>query len=369
MATQEPFTLRWGILATGWIASVFAKDLLTSTSAPGRNATDVRHIIQAVGASSSQQKATDFIKKIGAPESTTAYGSYDELVNDPNVDIIYVATPHSHHFAHTLLALNAGKHVLCEKPFTVNAAQTKILIEKAREKGVFMMEAVWTRFFPLSYEIRKLVQDGTIGEVRRVWSDLSLAQNPEETYGPGDEHRMVNRDLAGGALLDIGVYSLLWIWQTLYHLDPARPKPEVSASVQKYRTGVDAEATVLLHFPTSTGIASTSLRIDTDPNNTGLPCARIQGTKGEIQISHPAYKPESYTIVIKGEEEKRVEKKIEGQHGMAWEADECARCIRDGKKESEVMGLEESLAMMEVLDRVREIGGVKYPDSIETTQV
>ena len=127
---------------------------------------------------------------MGAPSSSSAYGSYEELVQDPQVDVIYVATPHSHHFDNCLLALGAGKHVVCEKPFTVNAAQTKILIEMAREKRLFLMEAVWTRFFPLSVEVRDMVKSGKLGEVKRVHAELNIASNPTVAYADG-KHRMV----------------------------------------------------------------------------------------------------------------------------------------------------------------------------------
>lgn len=126
------------------------------------------HEIVAVASSTSSQRAADFIKKIDGPASAKSYGSYAELVADPNVDIIYVATPHSHHFQNAMLAIQAGKNVLCEKALTVTASQTKKLIEAAREKNVFFMEAVWTRFFPLSIKIREMIQSGVIGPVYRV---------------------------------------------------------------------------------------------------------------------------------------------------------------------------------------------------------
>ena len=129
---------------------------------------DVAHKLAAVASSSSKASAEGFLEKVGAPQGVTAYGSYQELVSDPNVDIVYVATPHSHHFQNAMLALEAGKNVLCEKAFTVTAAQAKKLVDTARAKGVFLMEAVWTRYFPLSIKIRELVQSGIIGTVYRV---------------------------------------------------------------------------------------------------------------------------------------------------------------------------------------------------------
>lgn len=144
----------------------FTKDLLTNPAS--RDVHDVAHKLVAVASSSSKDSAVSFLQKVKAPEGVKAYGSYTELVNDPDVDIVYVATPHSHHFQNTMLALEAGKNVLCEKAFTVNAAQARKLVETARAKNLFLMEAVWTRYFPISIKIRELVQSGVIGPVYRV---------------------------------------------------------------------------------------------------------------------------------------------------------------------------------------------------------
>lgn len=174
-------------------------DLQTDPSA--RSVSDVKHEITAVSSSSSLSRAQDFIKNNKIPSTCKPYASYEELVKDPNVDVIYVATPHSHHFQNAMLCLKTGnKHVLCEKPFTTNAAQTEILIQTAKERGLFLMEAVWTRFFPISLQIRDIIEKGEIGDVRRVIADLSFGDDCEKRWGT--EHRMVNMNLAGGALLD-----------------------------------------------------------------------------------------------------------------------------------------------------------------------
>lgn len=174
------------------------RDLLNDPTL--RNASDVSHTVTAVASSSSKDRSAKFIADTGIPAPCAAYGSYEELVADPNVDVVYVATPHSHHFQNVMLAFEAGKHVLCEKAFTVNAAQAKILCETAKSKNLFLMEAVWTRYFPLSVQVRELIQKGTIGEVLRVLADNSFGDPVEETWGT--KHRMVNKDLAGGCLLD-----------------------------------------------------------------------------------------------------------------------------------------------------------------------
>lgn len=165
----------------------------------------------AAASSTSSSSAAEFLKTVKASSTAQAYGSYAELVKDPDVDIIYVATPHSHHFQNTMLCLVAGKNVLCEKAFTVNAAQAKKLVETAKEKNLFLMEAVWTRYFPLSIKIRELVKDGSIGVVHRVIADLSFGTSTSTgALDFDDSHRMVNKDLAGGALLDLGIYALTW---------------------------------------------------------------------------------------------------------------------------------------------------------------
>ena len=162
--------------------------------------TDVSHVVVAAASSSSTDRAADFLKKCNAPDTAKPYGSYTDLIADKDVDIIYVATPHSHHYQNTMECLLAGKHVLCEKAFTVNEAQARKLCATAKEKGLFLMEAVWTRFFPISIRVREMVQDGTLGDVHRVIADNSFGVEVESRWGK--DNRMVNMNLAGGALLD-----------------------------------------------------------------------------------------------------------------------------------------------------------------------
>lgn len=152
--------------------TVFTKDLLTNPTS--RDVHDVRHEVVAAASSSAKERAASFLSLVGAPSIAKAYGSYHELVADPDIDIIYVATPHSHHFQNAMLALEAGKNVLCEKALTVTASQARKLVEKAREKNIFFMEAVWTRYFPISIKVRELVSSGAIGPVYRVIGKLQL---------------------------------------------------------------------------------------------------------------------------------------------------------------------------------------------------
>lgn len=202
----------------------FAGDLLIDPSTRGTR--DVSHTVAAVASSSSKDKAEQFIAKLNIPSCCAAYGSYDELFKDQNVDIVYVATPHSHHYRNVMMALEGGKHVVCEKPLTVNAAQAKKLYEKAKEKNLFLLDAVWTRYFPLSVQIRDIIRKGEIGEVLRVVADLSEGNDLDEWWGV-KKHRKFQMDLAGGALLE-GEFKVLgeaWLevtygsWHLFYYLD------------------------------------------------------------------------------------------------------------------------------------------------------
>jgi predicted dehydrogenase len=340
-------------------------------------------VVVAAASSTSAPRATEFLTSVGAPATARAYGSYKQLVEDADVDIVYIATPHSHHYQHARLALSAGKHVLVEKSITVNAEQCQELRRLAQEKKRFMMEAVWTRFFPLSREVISFLESGRLGSITRVSADFSFWNDVAAEFGT--EHRMVNPELAGGALLDLGIYSLTWVFMALYHAQPKekREEPVVSAAVSKYETGVDETTTVLLHFPASGahGVAGTSIRVATTPNaeHPAGDAIRIQGTLGDLTVDF-APKPRFYTLTPAANDKRGKPADFEyqvvdkfkeipgGGHGMFWEADECARCIRDGKMESEVCGLEESEALMRVMDQVRKQGGVVYPARIESLE-
>jgi predicted dehydrogenase len=273
------------------------------------------------------------------------------------------------------------------------AAQAKKLVETAKAKNLFFMEAVWTRHFPLSIKIRETVISGAIGKVHRVFSDLSFGEAKDDrSLGYPDENRMVNKDLAGGALLDLGIYALTWVFQILYHCQPKpREVPKVVATMNKYRTGVDEMTTMILQFEKnqSMGIASANMRVATqleeEGSHTSGPAVRIQGTKGEIQVYGPIFRPTHYTVIKVGAKKEEIQafdfsipidKEITGPkgqeaagwgHGMYWEADEAARCLRDGKLKSETLGWEESVLIMETMDETRRQGGLTYSELIETS--
>jgi predicted dehydrogenase len=275
------------------------------------------------------------------------------------------------------LALEAGKHVLVEKPATVNAEQLEILGKLAKERHLFLMEAVWTRFFPLSLEVVDIIKRGQLGTVKRVFADFSFWNDVESEFGT--THRMVNVDLAGGALLDLGIYSLTWVFQALYHTGD-RIAPNVVSAVTKYKTGCDEQTTVLLDFNGAHAVATTSIRVASTPNaeHNGQDDIRIQGTLGDLTINY-APRPSSYTLtpatsVSRGTPasfqygKKEFSVNQGGGHGMFWEADECARCVRDGKLESEICGLEESAAVLRVMDSVRKTHGIVYPGGQESLE-
>lgn len=278
-----------------------------------------------------------------------------------------------------MLALSNGTAVLCEKPLAVNSVQARKLYEVARQKGLFFMEAVWTRFFPLSITVRKMIQEGVIGDLVRVYVNNSTGTDPE-TLDPS--HRYLNKSLAGGALLDIGVYTLTWLFQTLYHTQGAkgrRPPSALSSLVEFHEpSGTDQMTSLIMRFEmpynsvlkTAHGIATTSMVLP-DAAVDGGPTVHIYGLKGEIQVWGPAHRPQSIKVIPKAVQEGVVERKFEipgGGHGMFWEADAAARCWLAGELESAVMPWDESTLVMEVVDEIRRQANIVYPTEIETTE-
>lgn len=227
-----------------------------------------------------------------------------------------------------------------------------------------------------------LLLSGEAGTDYMTTADLSFGNsNPDGTLSFDDSNRMVNIDLAGGALLDLGIYSLTWIFQTLYHTQPEKDKeaPKVVSAINKYRTGADEQTSIICQFPEHglMGVATTSLRVASDPDGTESagPSIRIQGSEGEIQVMPQAFRPPQYRV-IKKDSAGKVEvvdcpiptdpKRGDWGHGMFWEADECARCLRDGKVESETMPWSESIVIMETMETVLKQGDVQYPERITT---
>ncbi|KZO92671.1 NAD(P)-binding protein [Calocera viscosa TUFC12733] len=355
-----PFNLKWGILATGGISHKFTKDILAPPSA--RNVADVSHTLVAVASSSSIDKAHAFIKDV-EPELKTAqfqtgpvkpYGSYADLLKDKEVQIVYIGSPHSDHYLTALAALKAGKHVLCEKAFTLNAAQTEHLCKFAKSQKLFLMEAQWTRFFPNILQLQSLINspNAPFGHIYRAFADFSI-------HVPANaQHRLYDPKQGGGALLDLGVYPILWMFILFYrHPDNALTPPTVTASVVNTPvTGVDEQDIVVLKWD-KLGMqttCSTSLVGRTEGS-----ALIVYGEKGNILVPPPLSRPSSYTVHMHGEKPVKHELDIPGQ-GMHWEADFSARSIAKGELENAIMPHEESVQIMKVMDEVRKIGGVHY---------
>jgi predicted dehydrogenase len=313
--------LRWGLIGAGHIAGQFAQDMTVTRS--GR--------VVAIG-SRRQEAADRFGDKFGVP---TRYASYEALVADPEVDAVYVATPHPMHHANALLALNAGKPVLVEKAFTFNADEARDLVGAARTKGLFLMEAMWTRFLPHMTEIARLVAAGEIGDIVTVVADLG------HNFPPDPSSRFFAPELGGGALLDMGVYIVSFA--SMFLGKPA----QVMALITPAFTGVDGQTSMLLGY---TGGAQAVLTCNVSGDTPAR--AVIVGTEARIEIDGPFFAPASFTLTRHDRSSTRVEPPFEG-HGLHYEAEEVERCIRAGLLESPVMPLDESIAIMETIDAVR----------------
>jgi predicted dehydrogenase len=364
--STEPFVLRWGIAGAGAISTKFVTDILLDPIT--RNVTDIKHKLAAVG-SRDILRGQEFVKKLtGGDDSVKVYGSYQELCNDPDIDAIYIGTPHTHHYAVVLLALNASKHVLCEKPFTSNAAELKALVKLAKEKKRFLMEAMWTRFQPIAIEIKKVIDEGSLGDIRVLHADLS---GDFDVDNIPDTHRILDPRLGGGALLDLGPYPLVWAIIAMYeHKANERSPPSkvVGSMIKSPRTGVDSTTTFVLSFDKIHGQAILSCGITM---SSPMPAITIRFRNGNIIVDGKIYRPTSFTVQYFDKPGSSVvvrEEKKEFSHvggGWHYQADEVARCIRDGKLESELWSLDKSILAMEVFDQVRQQNGYAFPEGVE----
>jgi predicted dehydrogenase len=321
--------IRWGILGTGRIAGIFAAGLADLGDAE----------LVAVG-SRTAAAADTFGDRYGVPRR---HASYAALASDPQVDAIYVATPHTFHKENSLLCLQAGKAVLCEKPFTINAREAAELIAYARERRLFLMEAMWTRFLPLMVRLRELIAGGAIGEVRMVQADFDFRTevNPRS--------RLFDPALGGGALLDVGVYPM-----SLASMLLGTPS-EIASLAHLGATGVDEQSAAVLRY------AGGRLAVLTSAIRIGGPHeALIRGTDGYIRIDSEWWRAARMTLVRSGRPDELIEAPMVG-NGYSYEATEVMRCLRDGRIESDVMPLDESLAIMRTLDAIRAQWGLRYP--------
>jgi len=321
--------IRWGILGTGAIARLFADGLM---ACPGAE-------LAAVG-SRTQKSADAFGDHYRVARR---HASYEALANDPNVDVIYIATPHTLHAENSILCIEAGKAVLCEKPFTINAGETERVIQAARAKKVFLMEAMWTRFIPAMRQAHEWVAEGKIGRVRMVQASFGFYSEPDE------EGRLLNPALGGGSLLDVGIYPVALAYDFF-----RRPPARITGFADMKRFGVDEQAAMLFNYDDGgLAVLSSGVTIETPYD------AWIMGETGQIQIHAPFWSSPRATLRERGKYDVVADLPLVG-NGYNYEAEEVMRCMREGKLESELMPLDETLTIMRTMDEIRAQWGLKY---------
>lgn len=322
-------TIRWGVLGAGRIATIVAPDIAGTDG----------NALQAVAARDAARAAA-FAAEHGVASS---YGSYEELVADPDVDVVYVATTHARHLEHALLALRAGKPVLVEKAFALNAREAREVVSAAREAQLFCMEAMWLRLQPLIRQTVSLVQDGRIGEVLAVRADLSKLFR----YDP--HHRLFDLAEGGGALLDLGVYPATFTWLVL-----GRPDT-VLALGSLAPTGTDV--TVAMQWGYADGRVAQLHCSAAGPSPFG---GLVTGTEGWIRVEPRIHRP-TRLVIHSGDADEVIEQPEPEGNGYRFQVAEVARCLRAGELESPLVPLEETVAILAVLDEARRQLGVRYP--------
>ncbi|MEY3051255.1 MAG: hypothetical protein RLY31_1040 [Bacteroidota bacterium] len=321
--------IHWGILAPGRIARKFAHDLHMVEGAR----------LHAV-ASRSLERAQDFAREFGARH---VFGSYEELVSCPDLDVVYIASPHTGHFEHTLMCLRAGLPVLCEKPLAMDAEQVKGMIRTAREQDVFLMDALWTRFIPSFDEALTLVREGLVGQVRMIRADFGFRAD----FPPS--HRLFNRSLGGGALLDVGIYPLFLTLQVLGM--PA----DIQAKAVFGPTGVDESCAMLLSYSDG-GLAILDASVAIQTGTEGW----LYGDQGTLHLPSRFHHPEKVVVSWPDKPTASYGHPYIG-YGYYHEIVEVMDCLRQGRRESERLPLSFSLELITLLDRVREVAGIRYP--------
>jgi predicted dehydrogenase len=320
--------IKWGIVGCGSIANIFARDLALTDAAE----------ISAV-ASRSLEKAQAFAKKHTAKK---AYGNYEALFRDTDIDIVYIATPHVSHAELSILAMQHGKHVLCEKPLSLNAKEATAMIETSRRSQRFFMEALWTRFNPAIIEIKKRIDDSEIGEVKFINADCSFK------VSGGLDSRVIALDLGGGAILDMGIYPAF-----LSYLILGVPKDIVAKSLFHRVAKCDTQTSMIFTYESAHALLYSGFESGSDM------MARISGADGQIYIHKTWHSPEGYTLV-KGADEQVFDLPTKG-NGYTYEIEECHKCLRANQIESELWSHKNSLDLITILDIVRDQVGLVYP--------
>lgn len=318
----------WGILGPGGIAQAFAKDL---TFLEG-------HTIGAVG-SRSLTNAQNFANTFGG----TAYGSYEELVADSHIDAIYVATPHPAHHDNVILALNAGKPVLCEKPFAVNAKQAQAMVDAAAKNKVALMEAMWARFLPHYAKVREIIASGVLGPI------LSIHADHGQRLADQGIARLVEPQLAGGALLDLGIYPI-----SFAHMILGNPISITSSAVMTDK-GVDAQTSMIFNYDNGAQAILTTTMIEQTPCR-----AVVAGLDGWLEIDRTFYNPASMRVILNDGTVTEYPSAYTG-HGLREQADVFKQIVKSGEVESKILSWKDTVDIMKSMDTIRGQIGLKYP--------
>ncbi|MFP4478833.1 MAG: Gfo/Idh/MocA family protein [Candidatus Izemoplasmatales bacterium] len=322
--------LKIGIIGAGNIANKFSEAVNKSKLVDGE--------LYAVG-SRSIEKAEIFKKQHNIKK---AYGSYEELYQDEDVDLIYIATPHVFHYEQMMDALDYGKNILCEKPFTINADLAEKVFNKAKEKNVFIMEAMWTRFLPVIQEVKYQINKGLIGEIELLEADFCF--NPDKDI----EHRLYQPKLGGGALLDVGIYPI-----TFANIFMGKPK-NIESTVKMYKTDVDASETIKYEYDKGKAILRAAI------NEERPLLATIKGTKGKVIIDG-LHETESAKIYDKDDELIHLIEIPHETNGFEYEIKEAIDCIRSGKTESDIVSPKVTLSILKQMDQIRDSWNFYYP--------
>ena len=327
MRKIETNKIRWGIIGTGDIAKKFASGISVLADS------------ELVAVASRAKRTADAFGDLF--QVARRYDNYESLVEDSDVDVIYVSTPHNLHKENTLMCLQAGKPVLCEKPFAINAKEATEMIQLARERKLFLMEAMWTRFFPLMTRVREIVAADMIGEVRMLMADFGYRSNDLNFW-------VFNPNFGGGGLLDVGIYPISLSHQ-IFGI------PNQITSISHLHKGVDEQSAVILGYEGGRiALIASAIRTET-PH-----VAYLLGTGGRIYVHSPWWKPTTLTLSVNGRADEIIQIPFQG-NGYNYEAAEVARCLREGRTESETMLLDETLSIMRTMDSIRTQWKLKYP--------
>ena len=319
---------KWGILGPGGIARAFAKDLQLLEG----------HEVAAVG-SRTLINAQEFAKSFGG----TAYGSYEELVADPAVDAIYVATPHPAHKENVVLALSAGKPVLCEKPFAVNAKEAQEMVAAAQKKNIALMEAMWARFLPHYAQVREIIASGVLGTILTVQADHG------QRLADRNIPRLVEPSLAGGALLDLGIYPV-----SFAHMVLGNPS-KITASGVLTDKGVDAQTSMIFDYSSGAQAILNTTMIEQTPCR-----AVVAGVNGWLEIDRTFYNPTSMRVTLLDGSATQYPDTYTG-HGLREQAEAFKKLVTSGQTESEILSWKDTVDIMHTLDTVRAQIGLRYP--------